>query len=44
MAWSARYGALGDWAMHDRDLYLLADALEAPGDFDVFQWANAPKS
>ena len=34
----------GRLGMHDRDLYLLADALEAPGDFDVFQWANAPKS
>ena len=34
----------GRLGMHARDLYLLADALEAPGDLDVFQWANAPKS
>ena len=34
----------GRLGMHARDLYLLADALEAPGDLDVFQWVNAPKS
>ena len=33
----------GRLGMHPRDLYLLADALEAPGDLNMFQWAKAPE-
>ena len=31
----------GNLGMHPRDLYLLADILEAPGEVDQFQWVSA---
>ena len=34
--WNA--GSLG---MHPRDLFLLADALEAPGEVEEFQWGSS---
>ena len=34
----------GRLGMHPRDLYLLADALEAPGGLVEFQWTTAPSS
>ena len=31
----------GSLCMHPRDLYLLADRLEAPGEVDEFKWVSA---
>ena len=40
MAWSARSGMPADWGMHPRDLFLLADILEASGKVEEFQWGS----